>query len=159
MNPSTRYETLHYLCVGLLICACGYLAYDVTQPLSQFSSGQLQKFTAKDVSDHAAQGFERINTINFYGFLLLCLSATMLYIKHHVLTPFLANLVAYFIVLCMAYFWVGDLLFVFKRTHDLWEGGFSSSIIIVPIKLGMAGLMGYVSYLLGKHIKRASEPS
>lgn len=153
MNKQSRHEALHYLSVGLLICLCGYLAYQATQPLSLFDAGQISTVTAKELSDHVAQTFKHLNDINFFGFLMLCVSAIMLHIKHHAITPFFVNLISYFVVLCMSYFWVGDLLFVFQRNHELWEGGFSSSIMIVPIKLGIAGFMGYVSYVLAKHIK------
>lgn len=162
MSPATikkLHNPLHYFYLLVVLAVCVHFAFEVSIQLSMFNKqGTLNGLNAQDVSDHVQSRFELIKNINFYGYLLLCFSASVLYARTKRMTAFVVNLIYYFLLLCISYFWVGDGLYIFQKQHHLSQNGFS--VFIVPMKLIFANILAMVFIILTKAIvKNGSKKS
>lgn len=150
-----RHKPLHYFFLLVVMCVCINFAFDATFKLTMFNKqGTLTGLNAKEVVDYVENRFNLINDINFYSHLFFCASAAVLYVNTKSVTAFLVDIISYFIILCVTYFWVVDGLFMFQKQHGLSEGGFSAGLIFVTVKLVAAIIFTTLVVLLVKAILR-----
>ena len=134
------------IAAGIIFCIYGFTLLDALDYLHK-------PINPSDVAMVMAKKTETLLNLNIGLFVILSLIAGIWYWRSNKAIMFYVT--AVYITLAVAgYFYVEEALFVFKKRHGLWEGGFSTTVIAAPIVILLNNLVLLTYYLILKAVRR-----
>lgn len=148
-------QNIFYCLCVVLVAVTAFIIETAVTPIRPYLSETITSTDApvvtngiENISKITHQTLEFVIDINFYGFFVLCVFAAYLHYACKEKKYYGIGLFTHFICLCMSYFWLSDMLFVFNKHFGLLTQPQNMSVLLVATKLVIAMTFATGFYVL-----------